>query len=152
MLHVICHMALSKWHVSCVMCHMAHIIWPHLHDAPSAMKVQGGWIRWLQHAWWLIENTKKILLLFSFFFWKPTKNVFFFIHELSPPKKKFCWGDITWTLWHDWIRPVQCSGLIEWIQACCAGCKADPSRCNFTGKQNPPIQQNRRNFLTNTAI
>ena len=31
-------------------------------------------------------------------------------------------------------------------QACCACCSADPSRCNSTRRQNPPIQQNRRNF------
>ena len=32
-------------------------------------------------------------------------------------------------------------------QACCAGCMADPSRCNSTGRQNPPIQQNRHCFM-----
>ena len=37
-------------------------------------------------------------------------------------------------------------------QACCAGCRADPSRCNSTSRQNTPIQHNRRNFWTNTAI
>ena len=29
---------------------------------------------------------------------------------------------------------------------------ADPSRCNSTSRQNPPIQQKRRNFWTDTAI
>ena len=29
---------------------------------------------------------------------------------------------------------------------------ADPSQCNSTNKQNPPIQQNRRNFWTSNAI
>ena len=37
-------------------------------------------------------------------------------------------------------------------QACCAVCRADPSQCNSTSRQNPPIQQNRCNLWTNTAI
>ena len=28
----------------------------------------------------------------------------------------------------------------------------DPSQCNYTSRQNPPIQKNCRNFWTNTAI
>ena len=67
---VACHVSDGTLQMACVMCHMSHIIWPHLYAAPSAMKVQGGWVRWLQQAWWLKENTKKIFL-FSFFCWKP---------------------------------------------------------------------------------
>ena len=37
-------------------------------------------------------------------------------------------------------------------QACCAGCRTDPSQCNSTSRQIPPIQQNRRNCWTNSAI
>ena len=33
-----------------------------------------------------------------------------------------------------------------------AGCRRRPSRCNFTNRQNPSIQQNCYNFLTNNEI
>ena len=33
-------------------------------------------------------------------------------------------------------------------QACCAGCRADPTRCNSTSRQNRPIQQNCRLGVT----
>ena len=42
-------------------------------------------------------------------------------------------------------------GLLKYKPAAQAA-GADPSRWSFTSRQNPPIQQNRRNFWTNKAI
>ena len=96
----------------------------------------------LEHVWSFLHTLSKPWESFIFLRISPIRNMSHhkaqFTEFSSTNFTFFCgsnWWRITWRYWK---------------QACCAGCRADPSQCNSTSRQNPPFQQNRRSFWSNT--
>ena len=61
-------------------------------------------------------------------------------------KRPIKFANITAKLYH-WTLAVHSFTTALKSSACCVGCRADPSRCNSTSRQNPPVQC-RKDILT----